>query len=186
MDKKYLKLLVIALIPFAIKLIPIPEGLTPEAWTMLGIYLAAIVGIILRPFSEPVIMLSIIGIAGLFVPVGPLLSGFSSTSVWLVFSAFLISQAFVNTGLGKRIAYMLIGKFGRTTLGLGYVMGITDLIISPATPSNTARSGGIVYPIFRSISVTLGSEPGETAKKLGSYLTILMYQIGRASCRERV
>lgn len=139
--------------------------------------MAAIVGIIQRPFSEPVIMLSIIGIAGIFVAVGPLLSGFSSTSVWLVFSAFLISQAFVNTGLGKRIAYILIGKFGRTTLGLGYIMGITDLIISPATPSNTARSGGIVYPIFRSISGTLGSESGETARKLGSYLTILMYHI---------
>jgi DASS family divalent anion:Na+ symporter len=177
MKSKYLKLLGIALIPFVINFIPAPGGLTPEAWTMLGIYLAAIVGIILQPFSEPVMMLSIIGIGGLFVEVKPLLGGFADTSVWLVFSAFLISQAFVNTGLGKRIAYLLIGKFGKTTLGLGYVMGVTDLIISPATPSNTARSGGIVYPVFKSISEALGSEPGESSKKLGSYLTILMYHV---------
>ncbi len=34
---------------------------------------------------------------------------------------FTLSAAFVTTGLGKRIAYLLIGKIGNTTLGLGYV-----------------------------------------------------------------
>lgn len=35
-----------------------------------------------------------------------------------MFSAFTLSAAFVTTGLGKRIAYLLIGKIGNTTLGL--------------------------------------------------------------------
>ena len=177
MNKKYIKLLIMILVPVVFYFIPVPNGLKAEAWTMLSIYIVAILGIILRPFPEPIIIISIIGISGLFINIEPLLSGFATTTVWLVFSAFLISQAFVNTGLGKRIAYILIGKFGKTTLGLGYVMSITDLIISPATPSNTARSGGIVYPIFKSISATLGSEAGETSRKLGSYLTILMYHV---------
>lgn len=56
-------------------------------------------------------------------------------------------------------------------------MAATDFLISPATPSNTARSGGIVYPVFRGIASALGSEPGETAGKIGAYLTLLMYQI---------
>jgi DASS family divalent anion:Na+ symporter len=66
---------------------------------------------------------------------------------------------------------------GRTTLGLGYVAAFTDLIISPATPSNTARTGGLVYPIFRSLAVTLGSEPGPTSRLIGGYLSLLLYQI---------
>ncbi len=74
------------------------------------------------------------------------LSGYSSGTTWLVFSAFTLSAAFVTTGLGKRIAYLLIGKIGNTTLGLGYVTVFLDLVLAPATPSNTARAGGIVLP----------------------------------------
>src|SRR5208337_1443421 len=45
------------------------------------------------------------------------------------------------------------------------------------TPSNTARTGGLVYPIFRSLAVTLGSEPGPTSGLIGGFLSLLMYQI---------
>lgn len=76
-----------------------------------------------------------------------------------MFSAFTLSAAFVTTGLGKRIAYLLIGKIGSTTLGLGYVTVFLDLVLAPATPSNTARAGGIVLPIINSVAVALGSEP---------------------------
>ena len=87
------------------------------------------------------------------------LSGYSSGTTWLVFSAFTLSAAFVTTGLGKRIAYLLIGRIGSTTLGLGYVTVFLDLVLAPATPSNTARAGGIVLPIINSVAVALGSEP---------------------------
>lgn len=181
MNSKFSKLLAIALIPVLIYFIPAPAGLDETTWTMLGIYLSAIVGIILRPFPEPVMMIIVIGVAGLLLAdVGSLLSGYANGTVWLVFAAFAISQAFVQTGLGKRLSYVLIGKFGRTTLGLGYVLALTDGIISPATPSATARSGGIVYPVFRSIAETLGSPP-EEGRKLGSYLTILTYHVSMST-----
>lgn len=181
MRSRTIKLLVIALIPALMYVIPVPTGLDPATWTMLGIYLAAIVSIILRPFPEPVMMLIVIGLAGLLlVDIGSLLTGYASGTTWLVFAAFAISQAFVQTGLGRRLSYILIGKFGRTTLGLGYVLALTDGIISPATPSATARSGGIVYPVFRSIAETLGSPP-EEGQKLGSYLTLLMYHVSMST-----
>ncbi len=132
-----------------------------------GIYLAAIVGLVIKPFPEPVVLL--IAVAASMVVVGNLsdgafkttavLSGYSSGTTWLVFSAFTLSAAFVTTGLGKRIAYLLIGKIGNTTLGLGYVTVFLDLVLAPATPSNTARAGGIVLPIINSVAVALGSEP---------------------------
>ncbi len=103
------------------------------------------------------------------------LSGYASTTTWMVFAAFSLSAAFVTTGLGKRIAYILIEKFGSTTLGLGYVTALLDGVISPATPSNTARAGGIVYPIMNSVSIALGSEPGKTPEKAGAYLALNTY-----------
>ena len=169
------KYIPVAAIFAIIKLVPVPEGLTPQAWNLFAIYMAVICGIILRPQPEPTVMIVCIAVGSFFAPLGTLLSGFSNGTAWLVFTAFLISQAFISTGLGKRIAYIFIGKFGKTTLGLGYGAAVTDLIISPATPSNTARTGGIVYPIFRSICETLGSKPDQNPRMIGSYMTFLMY-----------
>ena len=146
-NNKTLKLAVCILVPAVILLLPVPNGLTLAAWRLFAMYMAAIFGLVLRPYDEAVILLAVIAASGLiFGNMGALLSGYASTTAWLVFSAFMIGTAFTSTGLGKRIAYYLIGKFGETPLKLGYVAALTDFVISPATPSNTARTGGIVYP----------------------------------------
>lgn len=159
-------------------IVPAPEGLTPKAWHLLAIYLSAIFGLVLKPYSEPVILLGALGASALLLNnTKDVLGGYASTTTWLVFAAFALSAAFVSTGLGRRIAYLLIGKMGSTTLGLGYVTAFLDLIISPVTPSNTARAGGIVFPIMNSVAVALGSEPGESARKAGSFLMVNTYMV---------
>ncbi|ELW6990004.1 DASS family sodium-coupled anion symporter [Escherichia coli] len=102
-------------------------------------------------------------------------------TTWLVFSAFTLSAAFVTTGLGKRIAYLLIGKIGNTTLGLGYVTVFLDLVLAPATPSNTARAGGIVLPIINSVAVALGSEPEKSPRRVGHYLMMSIYMVTKTT-----
>jgi len=175
MDSKVWKLGICVLVAVVILMLPAPAGLSPDAWKLFAMYLAAIFQLVLRPFDEAVILLAVIAISGLsFGKIGALLSGYASSSAWLVFSAFMIGTAFTSTGLGRRVAYVLIGKFGRTTLRLGYVAAVTDLAISPATPSNTARTGGIVYPIFQSIAIALDSKPGPTARRIGAYLTLTL------------
>lgn len=87
----------------------------------------------------------------------------------------------MKTGLGRRIAFILIKSFGHTTLRLGYVTAVLDFIISPATPSNVARCGGIVFPIINSVAKALGSEPGESAKKAGSYLMVNTYMVTKVT-----
>lgn len=165
-------------VPLLILLAPVPTGFTLEAWRLFAVYVGAILGIMLRPLPEPAIMLVAVTIASLWLnKMDAVLTGYSNGTAWLVFTAFSLSKAFSSTGLGQRIAYLLIGKIGRSTLGLGYALTITDTIISPATPSNTARTGGIVYPIFNSLSNALGSEPGATGRKIGSYLNLLAYQV---------
>ena len=66
--------------------------------------------------------------------------------------AFFISRGFVKTGLGRRIALQFVRLFGKKTLGLAYSLVGVDLILAPATPSNTARAGGIMFPIIQSLS----------------------------------
>ena len=82
----------------------------------------------------------------------------------------------ITTGLGSRIAYMIMGAIGDSSLKLGYAMVLSDLVVAPATPSNTARAGGILYPIVRSLCSAFGSEPGESSRKIGSYLMKTTFQ----------
>lgn len=148
-----------------------PEGLKPEVWQLFGIYLATIVGLVLKPFPVPItVLLGVATSSILLSNTKDVLAGYSNTALWLIFAAFALSVAFGKTGLGHRIAYHLVRLFGSTTLRLGYVTAFLDLILSPATPSNTARAAGIVYPINLSIAEAVGSYPGETAKKAGAYL----------------
>lgn len=170
-----LRWIILFAIPALIMVMPVPEGLTQEAWNIFAVYAAAIIGLILRPAGEAVVMLSVIAFGSFIVPVSKLLSGYGNGTVWLVFTAFLITQAFADTGLGRRVAYLMIDKFGSSSLGLVYGQMLTDLILSPATPSNTARSGGIVYPIFRNVASALGSEPDSHPRRIGAYITICGY-----------
>ena len=148
-----------------------PDGLKPQVWQLFGIYLATIVGLVLKPFPVPItVLLGVATSSILLSNTKDVLAGYSNTALWLIFAAFALSVAFGTTGLGHRIAYYLVRAFGSTTLRLGYVTAFLDLILSPATPSNTARAAGIVYPINLSIAEAVGSYPGETAKKAGAYL----------------
>ena len=58
----------------------------------------------------------------------------------------MFALGYDKTGLGRRIALMLVKAMGRKTLTLGYAVMIADLLLAPFTPSNTARSGGTIYP----------------------------------------
>jgi DASS family divalent anion:Na+ symporter len=104
------------------------------------------------------------------------LSGFGNTTIWLIVSAFLFAKGFIKTGLGRRIAYMIMRAIGDSSLKLGYAMVLSDLVVSPATPSNTARAGGILFPIVRSLCSAFDSEPGPSARKIGSYLMKTTFQ----------
>ena len=182
MSQRLWRGLVCLAVPTIILLSPVPEGLSPQAWQIFAFYMASIVGLILRPFPEPVVLLATMaGISIMYKQTGVALSGYSSSIAWLVFVAFLVGQCFVETGLGKRIAYILIKFMGQTSLKLGYVVSATDGILALAVPSNTARTGGLGFPIFHNVAKTLGSNPGETANKIGSYLMIMLYQVSLIS-----
>lgn len=170
--------MIVIAIGLAIWFSPVPVGLKPQAWHLLAIFIATICGLILSPLPMGgvviigVMMTAFTGI----LKIGAALSGFSNSTVWLIVAAILVARGFISTGLGRRIAFLFIRAFGRTTLGLAYSITATDLVLAPATPSNTARGGGIIYPVVRALANTFESEPGVTARKIGAFLIAVEYQ----------
>ncbi|PNZ31813.1 2-oxoglutarate/malate translocator-like protein [Staphylococcus petrasii] len=156
-----------------------PEALSVQAWLMFAIFVATIVGCITQPMSIGAV--SILGFT-LTVLVGVVdtktaVQGFGNPSIWLIAMAFFISRGFVKTGLGRRIALQFVKLFGKKTLGLAYSLVGVDLILAPATPSNTARAGGIMFPIIQSLSKSFDSDPKQgTERKMGAFLLFTEFQ----------
>jgi len=166
-----------------IYLIPPPAEVEPAAWHLLAIFVATIVGIITKPL--PMGAVAMIGIVltsfvlgeGNKANLGTALSGFSDRVIWLIVAAFFISRGFIKTGLGERIAYLFMSRLGKKTLGLSYGLIATDLVLSPAIPSNTARGGGTIFPVVRSVARAYGSDPEDgTADRIGSFLIKASFQ----------
>jgi len=218
------------LIAGLLAILPVPHGLTPNAWYYFAIFAAVIAGLILEPI--PAAAIGVIGVtlaASLLLVAPPpskpaktatdkpaavvmdnapdgapsgrtavspkdnagkvpssaaapskglspgdaikwALSGFSNGTVWLIFVAYMFAMGYEKTGLGRRLGLGLVRKLGKRTLGLGYATALADLVLAPFTPSNTARSGGTIYPIIRNIPALYGSTPEENPRKIGSYL----------------
>jgi DASS family divalent anion:Na+ symporter len=153
-------------------LAPVPAGLTAPAWHLFAVFVAAIAAVLLGAFplltsttlaAAAVVLTNTISAAKAF-------SGFANPSVLLVVIAFLVAQAVVKSGLGRRISLFMVSLFGRSALGLAYSVVLTDAVIAPAFPSNTAR-GGVLFPIVLSLAQGSGSRPDDArGRRLGGYL----------------
>lgn len=150
-----------------------PSGLSLTAWHMFAIFVGTIVGCITQPL--PIAGTTIVGFTLMVMtgisPMDKALTAFSNSAAWLIVMAFMLSRGFIKTGLGRRVALIFVRLFGQHSLGLAYSIEGIDLVTSPAIPSNTARAGGVVYPILKSLAETYGSDPKKgTRKKIGSFL----------------
>lgn len=182
-------------VPFAVTvvlvLLPSPHGLERHAWVFFAFFAGTIAGLIFEPFPFPA--MGVIGTSAiamfsrwaLFSPKelanpkfrGPeeaikwVLSGWSSSTVWLVFTAFCFALGYEKSGLGRRIALALVKLMGRRTLFLGYAVMLSDAVLAPFTASNTARSAGTIFPIVQNIPPLFDSKPHDpSARKIGGYL----------------
>src|SRR3954469_4960603 len=174
-----------------IALMPAPTGLPQHAWYYFAIFAGVIVGLMFEPLPGGAIgligvtlvarlsdwvffspeQLAKPGFNSLNASLTWALSGFSNSTVWLIFGAFMFALGYEKTGLGQRIALMLVKSMGRKTLTLGYAVAIADTILAPFTPSNTARSGGTIYPWIRNLPPLYQSMPNDPSmRRMGSYL----------------
>src|SRR5262245_50074298 len=178
-------------VAIVIALIPAPEGLAQHAWYFFAIFVGVIVGLMFEPLPGGAIGLigvTLVAVLAEYVLYSPeqlakpdfnparaalswALSGFSNSTVWLIFGAFMFALGYEKTGLGRRIALLLVKAMGRKTLTLGYAVTIADLLLAPFTPSNTARSGGTIYPVIRNLPLLYDSKSNDPSmRRMGSYL----------------
>lgn len=166
--------------------IPAPEGVQENAWQLLALFIGTIAAIIGK--ALPIGAISVIAIASVALTqvtnpgnatgsLNDAISGFSNSLIWLIGISMIISLSLNKTGLGARIGYWLISLFGKHSLGIAYSLTFSELILAPVTPSNTARGGGIIHPIMRSVADSFGSKPDDPAssKKIGRFLALVNY-----------
>lgn len=142
---------------------------------LLAVFVATIIALVAHPVPMGVSTLVALAVLALTRTLTPnqIFSGYSNTTVWLIFTAFLFSGAVISTRFGMRVAYIFIRRFGHNSLTLSYSIAASDAVLAPFIPSDTARGGGIVYPIVQSIARALGSEPGGTSNQLGAFLMLV-------------
>ncbi len=184
MDKKKRNGLITIVVGAALWFAPVPAEVSVLAWHLMVVFIATVLGFILQPLPIGAVAFISITFAALsgILKVSDALSGYGNPTIWLIVCAFLYSRGFIKSGLGKRIAFGIIRAIGKSALSLGYAITLSELVISPATPSATARGGGIMYPIVRSLAGALGSEPGESAKRIGTYLMQVGYHADAVTC----
>jgi L-tartrate/succinate antiporter len=185
---KHFAPIIVALI---VALIPAPTGLPQYAWYYFAIFAGVIIGLMFEPLPGGAIGLIAVtliarlseyvlyspeqlakpGFNALNASLSWALSGFANSTVWLIFGAFMFALGYEKTGLGRRIALMLVKAMGRKTLTLGYAVVIADTIMAPFTPSSTARSGGTIYPVIKNLPPLYDSKPDDPSmRRMGSYL----------------
>ncbi|MFU8925865.1 DASS family sodium-coupled anion symporter [Acinetobacter puyangensis] len=164
--------------------IPVPQGVEPQAWHLLAMFvgvIAAIIGKALPIGAIAIIAIMLVAITGVTNPnpsdaMKDALSSFANPLIWLIGISIMISKGLQKTGLGARLGYMFIAVWGKRTIGIGYSMVLSELLLAPVTPSNTARGGGIIHPIVRAIADSYDSDPEKgTENRMGKYLSLVNY-----------
>src|SRR5262249_4866713 len=112
--------------------IPRPDAVKPAGWRLTGIFLATIAGSIIEPLPAGALVLMAVTLAGMFggLTMAQALGGYADPSVWLVMAAFLISRALIRTGLARRIALFFVRTVGKSSLGVAYALGASDMVLA--------------------------------------------------------
>lgn len=164
------------LIGFVFWFLPEPAGVHEKGWDLFAIFVATMIAVILRPLPMGMIALISLTVAVTtkVLTFAEAFSGFSNDVVWLVVFAFFVARGFILTGLGNRLAFKVMSLLGKNSLGLGYGLVATDLILAPAIPSVTARVGGIIYPIVKSLAAVFTGPSHDP--KMGGFLSLSSFQ----------
>ncbi len=178
-------------IAIGLALLPTPHGLAPHAWYYFAIFTGVVAALVCEPLPNPAVGLigvTTVAVLGRYVLQSPAdlakpgfnpasdavnwaLSGFASNTVWLVGAAFMFAMGYEKTGLGRRLALLLVKALGRSTLMLGYAATFAEALLATCTPSNTARGAGTIFPVLNNLPPIYDSKPNDpSSRKIGSYV----------------
>jgi DASS family divalent anion:Na+ symporter len=134
---------------------PVPESLTPRAWTLFAIFASTVTGLVAKP--APVgawaFMALTFTVATETLTFQEGLAALTNEVIWLIVVATFFARAFIKTGFGDRLGLLFVKAFGHTTLRLAYGLQTAEAVLSPAMPSTTARAAGVFVPVINSLDV---------------------------------
>jgi anion transporter len=113
-------------------------------------------------------------------PAPVIFSGFASSTLWLVFGGLLVAEAVNATGLGKRVAALVVGRY---TLSYGLLIALTvafSTVLAFVMPATLGRIL-LLLPVFGAIAERAGLTRGSRGHD-GVFLAAIMatYQCGTA------
>ncbi|MDR3563264.1 MAG: DASS family sodium-coupled anion symporter [Negativicutes bacterium] len=182
MSQRMIKLLILAALVSIVFIIPPPKGLSVEGWRMAGIFVTAIIGIIIQAIHEAPLLLIAVAFSALFVvPLKEVTVGLMDNNMWLVVSAVMLSFGFRKSGLARRVGLVLVSTFGKTSLRVAYCLSAMETILASAVPSSPARTGGLVFPLAEGFFSAVEEDSAKNPRKVAAFMTIMLYSVGMAS-----
>ncbi len=136
----------ILLLYYAITLLPTPAGLSMEGLKALAMFFCIILMWALEPVPLPIISL-------LYVPfvvftgmmkLGPALSNFANSSIFLIIAALMMSPAMEKSGLAERVVYYMLSKIGCTASRMLVGITVANIILAFLIPSTAARTATLL------------------------------------------
>jgi anion transporter len=173
MSRKQLTGLVLAGLLFAaIILLPGIKNLDVSGQRCLALFVAVFVLYIFESLPASVISIAIVPLLVVLriTDVGAALSGFSSTSTYLVIGSFILAAGMVKSGLGRRITCFVLMRVGTEPIRLSFGLMLVNIIMAFMIPSSTARTV-MLLPICISI---IEQFKGESKAKVRYAINILL------------
>jgi anion transporter len=159
---KWVGALICAVLGIILSLTTPIHSLSPLGHNVLMSLLVGVGLWIFQPSKMPFSVASIFVMA-LLIIVGVkktmVFAGFTSDTTWILIPATAFGYVLTKTGLGRRLAFLVIKTFKPTYLNLTIAWLVIGLILSAFTPSILIRIS-IVMPIAAGLASTLKLEPG--------------------------
>lgn len=123
-------------------------GLPPEGQRCLALFFAVFFLYLFESIPAAVVSLAIVPLLVIMniVEIKLALSGFSSTSTYLIIGSFILAEAMIQSKLGNRITYLIFLKIGVTAKRISFSVVLVNIIMAFMVPSSTARTA-MLLPI---------------------------------------
>jgi len=156
----------------AVWLAATPAGLSAQGQHALALFAAVFVLYLTEAIPLAITSLMVVPAAVLMdtVPVNIALGGFASSSVWLIFGAFVLAAGMVRTRLAERITYEILATIGCTPTRITLGITIANIVLAFLIPSSTARTA-VLLPVCLGIAAVMGGE-GRTRFAINILLTL--------------
>jgi len=149
-----------------------PPDLSQEGHRALALFTGIFILYLTESIPLAITSLAVVPLAvlmGIEKPAGAL-SGFSSTSVYLIVGAFLLAAAMVKSKLADRITYQIMTWVGTSAVRITLGITMANIILAFLVPSTTARTA-ILLPVCLGIIEIFGRE-GRTNFAVNLLLTL--------------